>query len=453
MSLIIDFQNNLTFNNPFINNRSYRPQALFNNSNLFNNSFNDYENEYYIEKIKEKIKKIKKEDKNFSKFKMDEEDLINLYNEKKYKTNIKKCISIEENYHLGLMNLYLTKYNNALDRFLICENECNKQNDERINDIKVLVADCFYKLSKTGNFSTNLNLTIIAERYYLELYKCNYPDINFRLGHLYLSKQNTASGLKYLNEGIEKNCPLCCIRLAKYYITYHLQNKQEIIEELFIKAIDIGYDMANYLLAEYYNKNVNKQELARKYYIKATDCKIMEAFYTVADIYAKEQNINMYVKYLYNGVINKSEKCSYELRHINKHLQYGILKYLASDNSISYNPIINTELDFDDKELLNLFKHQLLTIIPNQKINTTHDSDNVNELDNGESTPKRSHHELDTQTIKDTENTELCCICYENYNTEHNITLLKTKCNHIICSDCLDKLETINCPMCRANLL
>ncbi len=39
-----------------------------------------------------------------------------------------------------------------------------------------------------------------------------------------------------------------------------------------------------------------------------------------------------------------------------------------------------------------------------------------------------------------------CCICYINNN------IFKTNCNHEICYDCLNKLKSINCPLCRVEL-
>lgn len=38
-----------------------------------------------------------------------------------------------------------------------------------------------------------------------------------------------------------------------------------------------------------------------------------------------------------------------------------------------------------------------------------------------------------------------CCICYD----EENTFIIKTKCNHFLCMQCLYKLKKYECPMCR----
>ena len=92
---------------------------------------------------------------------------------------------------------------------------------------------CYFKLSKRGTFSTGVNLTNIAERYYLELYEDDFPETCANLGMFYLLRQNTVEGIKYLTEGIEKKCGRSFNSLATHYINYNLQDKQDEIEQLF----------------------------------------------------------------------------------------------------------------------------------------------------------------------------------------------------------------------------
>lgn len=422
----------------------YRPQQLFGNYSIFGNNgiYNEEEeeDEYHIQKIKKIINNIRKMFKHqyFDIFQIsDESNLLKLYDEKKFNVNSKKDNTIEENFHLAILKYSLCKYNESLDKFLLCERQCLITNDERLNHIKNFNAFCYIKLSKRGAFSTGVNLTNIAERYYLELYEDNYPEICANLGMFYLLRQNTISGFKYLTEGIEKKCGLSCYNLASHYITYNLHNKQDEIEQLFQKAIEYGYTKAYYNFAEYYSKNVNKPKLAKEYYIKAAEHEIKESFYKLANIYASEQNIKLYVKCIYNGYINDCNLCSGEFNTINTLLLIGLLKDLAHSNEIKYNSCIKN-YNFTDLEIRDIFKTQLLkpvlrTVKPDS-------------LEDGQTTPKRVYTPATSEDIEQIDDIE-CCICYE-YDS-----LLKTKCGHIICSDCVDKIETTDCPMCRTNLI
>jgi tetratricopeptide (TPR) repeat protein len=339
---------------------------------------------------------------------------------------------------LAILKHTLNKFNESLDKFLLCERLCLITNDKRINYIKNYIAFCYFKLSKRGTFSTGVNLTNIAERYYLELYEDDFPETCANLGMFYLLRQNTVEGIKYLTEGIEKKCGRSFNSLATHYINYNLQDKQDEIEQLFQKAIEYGYTRTYYNFAEYYSKNVNKPELAKDYYIKAAEHEIKESFYKLANIYASEQNIKLYIKCIYNGYINDCKLCSEEFNTINHSLLVGLLKDLAHSNEIRYNSCIKGN-NFSDLEIRDIFKTQLLKPVLRT---VKHDS-----LEDGQTTPKRVYTpntmDDDIEQIDDIE----CCICYE-YDS-----LLKTKCGHIICSDCIDKIETTDCPMCRTNLI
>ena len=41
-----------------------------------------------------------------------------------------------------------------------------------------------------------------------------------------------------------------------------------------------------------------------------------------------------------------------------------------------------------------------------------------------------------------------CCICFE----KHKSYIIKTKCKHMMCLNCLVKLRKVECPMCRGDL-
>ena len=41
-----------------------------------------------------------------------------------------------------------------------------------------------------------------------------------------------------------------------------------------------------------------------------------------------------------------------------------------------------------------------------------------------------------------------CCICYEKFKSY----VIKTKCKHVMCLNCLVQLRKTECPMCRANI-
>jgi len=59
--------------------------------------------------------------------------------------------------------------------------------------------------------------------------------------------------------------------------------------------------------------------------------------------------------------------------------------------------------------------------------------------------PKYKAENKDDEETSFDENDE-CCICLEKDN------LWKTNCNHIICKDCISKMKTKRCPMCRKNI-
>jgi len=47
-------------------------------------------------------------------------------------------------------------------------------------------------------------------------------------------------------------------------------------------------------------------------------------------------------------------------------------------------------------------------------------------------------------------NTFECCICFSDKNSKDNLGL---KCGHLLCKDCLHKMVTVTCPVCRADIV
>ena len=53
------------------------------------------------------------------------------------------------------------------------------------------------------------------------------------------------------------------------------------------------------------------------------------------------------------------------------------------------------------------------------------------------------------RNTKNNKSTKLeCCICYEKFKSY----VIKTKCKHVMCLNCLVQLRKAECPMCRANI-
>jgi len=49
--------------------------------------------------------------------------------------------------------------------------------------------------------------------------------------------------------------------------------------------------------------------------------------------------------------------------------------------------------------------------------------------------------------VKSPVKTENCCICYDDIPISN-----KLKCDHVVCGPCIDRLQKLECPMCKTNL-
>ena len=101
-------------------------------------------------------------------------------------------------------------------------------------------------------------------------------------------------------------------------------------------------------------------------------------------------------------------------------------------------------LDQRLKERIEENKQMDKTILNNNELN------NKNEiLDKIKNSEINFNHDFNSDIIKNTNckindnETEECCICY------NNSFLMKTKCKHNICLECIFNLKSTNCPMCR----